>query len=98
MPDTERIRVLIVDDIAETRENIRRSLQFDSIIEVAGMARSGNEAIQLSKELRPDVIIMDINMPDMDGISATEEIRKIVPEFPKHGSFYPPILSFGVFR
>jgi pilus assembly protein CpaE len=79
MPDTERIRVLIVDDIAETRENIRRSLQFDSVIEVAGTARSGSEAIQLSKELKPDVIIMDINMPDMDGISATEEIRKIIP-------------------
>ncbi|MCJ7626300.1 MAG: response regulator [Anaerolineaceae bacterium] len=79
MPDTERIRVLIVDDIAETRENIRRSLQFDSEIEVAGTARSGNEAIQLSKELKPDVIIMDINMPDMDGISATEEIRKANP-------------------
>ena len=55
MPDEERIRVLIVDDIAETRENIRRSLQFDSAIEVAGTARSGKEAIQLAKELKPDV-------------------------------------------
>jgi len=78
MPDPEKIRVLIVDDIAETRENIRRSLQFDPIVEVIGTARNGNEAIQMSEELKPDVVIMDINMPDMDGITATEEIRKRV--------------------
>jgi pilus assembly protein CpaE len=79
MPDPEKIRVMIVDDIAETRENIRRSLQFDQIIEVIGTARNGKEALQLSEELKPDVVIMDINMPDMDGITATEEIRKKVP-------------------
>jgi pilus assembly protein CpaE len=79
MPDIEKVRVLIVDDIAETRENIRRSLQFDTTIEVVGAAKSGNEAIQLSQELKPDVIIMDINMPDMDGIQATEAIRKKIP-------------------
>jgi len=79
MPDQSKIRVLIVDDIAETRENIRRSLQFDSGIEVVGMAVNGHEAIPLSKELQPDVIIMDINMPDMDGITATETILKSLP-------------------
>jgi pilus assembly protein CpaE len=79
MPDQSKIRVLIVDDIAETRENIRRSLQFDSGIEVVGMAVNGHEAIPLSKELQPDVIIMDINMPDMDGITATEAILKHLP-------------------
>lgn len=79
MPEQTKIKVLIVDDIAETRENIRRSLQFDQAIEVIGSARDGKEAIALSQELKPDVIIMDINMPDMDGISATEEIRKNLP-------------------
>lgn len=72
----EKIRVLIVDDIAETRENIRRMLQFDTNIEVVGMARTGKEAIQLSLQAKPDVIVMDINMPDMDGITATQEIKK----------------------
>jgi pilus assembly protein CpaE len=76
MPDNDKIRVLIVDDIAETRENIRKLLQFDSEFEVAGAARSGREAIELSKELKPDVVLMDINMPDMDGITATEMIRR----------------------
>ena len=76
MPENDKIRVLIVDDIAETRENIRKLLQFDSEFEVAGAARSGREAIELSKELKPDVVLMDINMPDMDGITATEMIRR----------------------
>jgi pilus assembly protein CpaE len=75
----EKIRVLIVDDIAETRENIRRMLQFDNNIEVVGMARTGREAIQLSQQAKPDVIVMDINMPDMDGITATQEIKKKSP-------------------
>jgi pilus assembly protein CpaE len=79
MADQEKIRVLIVDDIAETRENIRRSLQFDDSIEVVGSAKTGGEAIQLSEELKPDVAIMDINMPDIDGIQATEILRKNIP-------------------
>ena len=80
MPNSqEKIRVLIVDDIAETRENIRRLLQFDNSIEVAGTARNGKEAIEYAQQDKPDVIIMDINMPDMDGITATEAIRRKVP-------------------
>ncbi len=74
-----KIGVLIVDDISETRENIRRLLQFDGDIEVVGAARSGKEAISLAEETKPDVVLMDINMPDMDGITATEIIRKKVP-------------------
>jgi pilus assembly protein CpaE len=74
-----KIRVIIVDDIAETRENIRKLLQFESDVEVIGVARTGREAIDLSKEAKPDVVLMDINMPDMDGISATDSIRKILP-------------------
>jgi pilus assembly protein CpaE len=72
----DKIRVLIVDDVAETRENVRKLLQFESDIEVAGSARSGKEAVQLTFELKPDVVLMDINMPDMDGITATEMIRQ----------------------
>jgi pilus assembly protein CpaE len=72
----DKIRILIVDDIAETRENIRKLLQFETDVEVVGTARSGKEGIQLASELDPDVVLMDINMPDIDGITATETIRK----------------------
>jgi pilus assembly protein CpaE len=75
----EKNRVLVVDDVAETRENIRKLLQFEADIEVVGTARTGREAVQLTEELKPDVILMDINMPDMDGISATELIRQRNP-------------------
>jgi pilus assembly protein CpaE len=79
MPVQNIIRVIIVDDITDTRENIKRMLQFDSLIEIVGMARSGREAIDISNQVKPDVIIMDINMPDMDGITATETIRRKLP-------------------
>ena len=75
----DRIRVVIVDDIAETRENIRKLLQFENDIEVVGVARTGIEGINVAKEMRPDVMLMDINMPDMDGIVATETIRRTIP-------------------
>ncbi len=79
MDNGEKIRVLVVDDIAETRENVRKLLQFESDVEVIGGARTGREGIELAKQSRPDVILMDINMPDMDGITATEMIRKELP-------------------
>jgi pilus assembly protein CpaE len=79
MADGEKIRVLIVDDVAETRENVRKLLQFESDIEVVAAARTGREAIQLTQESNPDVVLMDINMPDMDGIAATEIIRQKMP-------------------
>ena len=77
MPANEKIRVIIVDDIAETRENIRKLLQFENDVEVVGIARTGREGIDLVKETKPDVILMDINMPDMDGYTLTAKIKKI---------------------
>src|SRR5215208_6610751 len=79
MPAGDKIRVIIVDDVSETRENVRKLLQFESDVDVVGLARTGKEAIQISQELNPDVILMDINMPDMDGITATEAIRSKQP-------------------
>ncbi|UCF26704.1 MAG: response regulator transcription factor, partial [Chloroflexota bacterium] len=79
MSNEEVIKVLIVDDIAETRENIRKLLQFEADFEIVGAARNGFEGIELAKDLEPDVILMDINMPDIDGITATETIRQEVP-------------------
>jgi pilus assembly protein CpaE len=75
----EKTKVLVVDDIAETRENVRKLLQFEADIEVVGGARTGKEAIQMTDELVPDVILMDINMPDMDGITATQNIKQKHP-------------------
>jgi len=74
-----KIQVAVVDDTDDSREMILRMLQFDPNIEVIGTARTGLEAISLAQKLKPDVVVMDINMPDMDGITATENIRKKVP-------------------
>ena len=75
----DRIRVLIVDDIPETRDHLAKLLGFEPDIEVAGTASSGAEAIAQATKLLPDVILMDINMPDMDGIAATEHLSAQVP-------------------
>ncbi len=57
------IKVLIVDDIPETRDHLSRLLGMEREIDVAGTASSGEEAIQMAMDMRPDVIVMDINMP-----------------------------------
>src|SRR5437667_5963713 len=74
-----QIRVVIVDDIAETRENFSKLLMFERDIEVVGMAGSGPEAIEVCRKLRPDVVLMDINMPEMDGIKAAEILSTEMP-------------------
>ena len=75
----DQIRVLIVDDIPETRDHLTKLLGFESDIDVVGSAASGAEAISLATSLTPDVVLMDINMPDMDGITATESLGRAVP-------------------
>jgi pilus assembly protein CpaE len=77
MADT--IKVLIVDDIAETRDHLTKLLGFESDVEVVGAADSGRQALEMAGRLRPDVVLMDINMPDMDGIAATEQLAAEVP-------------------
>ena len=74
-----RIKVLIVDDIPETRDHLSKLLGFESDVEVVGAAAGGPEAIEMAAALRPDVILMDINMPGMDGITATEKLAAEVP-------------------
>lgn len=74
-----KIRVLIVDDFADTRDSITKLLYFERDIEVAGSASDAQRGISMAKELRPDVILMDINMPGMDGIAATEAIYSTCP-------------------
>jgi pilus assembly protein CpaE len=75
----DQIRVLIVDDIPETRDHLTKLLSFESDINVVGSAASGGEALELAAQLVPDVALMDINMPDMDGIAATEQLARTVP-------------------
>ena len=70
---------MIVDDIPDTRESIRRLLEFEKDIEVVGEAGSGSEALTIAETIQPDIVLMDINMPDMDGIRATELMCERVP-------------------
>jgi pilus assembly protein CpaE len=76
---SDRIKVLIVDDIPETRDHLSKLLGFESDVEVVGAAAGGPEAIEMANALRPDVVLMDINMPGMDGITATEKLAADVP-------------------
>jgi pilus assembly protein CpaE len=81
MPSLDNlIRVLIVDDIDDTRKHLAKLLSFESDMEVAGEAASGEEAMDLAVRLKPDVVLMDVNMPGMDGIMTTERMSGRVPE------------------
>lgn len=73
------IKVLIVDDIPETREMLKKLLTFENDIKVVEAAETGRQGLEFAAQYRPDIILMDINMPDMDGITATEEIKKVLP-------------------
>jgi pilus assembly protein CpaE len=73
------IRVMIVDDTEETRDNIRRILGMEDGIEIVDEASNGVEAFEKAQKWKPDVILMDINMPEMDGIEATEKIMLRMP-------------------
>ncbi len=79
MLPSDKIRVLIVDDIPETRDNLRKLIQFEPDIEVVAQASNGEEGIELAKQVRPHVVLMDINMPGVDGINASEAITRDVP-------------------
>jgi two-component system, NarL family, response regulator LiaR len=78
-PSTPRIRVLIVDDHTMVRRGLATFLKVFDDLELAGEAPSGQAAIQLCAQLQPDVVLMDMVMPDMDGATATRLIRKQSP-------------------
>ena len=79
VPDREVVRVLVVDDHALFAEALMLTLGIERRIEVVGSASSGLEAVALAEALRPDVVLMDLHMPSMDGIEATRRVRKVSP-------------------
>jgi YesN/AraC family two-component response regulator len=75
-----KLRVLIADDVQETRRNTRLMLATIDDVEVVAIASNGLQAVQFAKEHRPDIVLLDINMPEMDGLTAYREIAKSYPE------------------
>src|SRR5487761_848822 len=75
----KKLRVLIVDDSAFMRKVLHAIIAADPQLEVAGQAKDGHEAVSMAESLKPDVITMDINMPHMDGLQATEHIMSQNP-------------------
>ncbi|MCC7408160.1 MAG: response regulator, partial [Phycisphaeraceae bacterium] len=73
------MRVLVVDDSAFMRRAIKQMLQSDPAIEVVGLACNGREGFELAKKLTPDVITLDIEMPEMDGLTALRHIMRECP-------------------
>lgn len=76
----ERIRVIIADDLEDTRRSLKIMLSFSKDIEVIGEAKDGEETLAMVERLKPDVLVLDINMPKVDGISVLKTITKRFPE------------------
>jgi DNA-binding NarL/FixJ family response regulator len=74
------IRILIADDHSVVRQGLRMFLSLDPELEVIGEAEDGSRALAMARELRPDVVLMDLLMPVMDGLQATSSIRQELPE------------------
>src|SRR5436309_10026064 len=73
------IRVMVVDDVRIVREALTAVINSDPQIRVVGSAVNGREAVQMTPQLKPDLITMDINMPEMDGYEATKQIMAFCP-------------------
>ena len=80
MSTTDRIRVMVVDDHPVVRNGLRDVLEASGRIEVVGQAADGEEAVSTAGELKPEVIVMDVMMPHMDGIDACREIMELLPD------------------
>ena len=74
------IRVLLVDDQSVVRRALRGRFHLEPDLEVVGEASTGSEALALAQALTPDVVLMDVEMPEMDGIEATVALRRMVPQ------------------
>jgi NarL family two-component system response regulator LiaR len=76
---SERISILIVDDHSVVRQGVRAFLEAQPDLIIAGEAESGEQAIQLARELIPDVVLMDLALPGIDGVEATRQIKRVSP-------------------
>ena len=79
LAEKRKIRILIADDHAVVRSGLRSILESEDDIDVVGEAADGHQALEFAQELLPDVILMDINMGDWDGVTATRRVRNSVP-------------------
>jgi len=75
-----RVTVLIADDHGILRQGLRKMLELDDNLEIVGEAENGIQAIALAKRLRPNIVLMDIKMPLLDGLEATREVVKVLPD------------------
>jgi DNA-binding NarL/FixJ family response regulator len=75
----KRITVLLAEDHTIVREGFRKMLELEADMEVAGEAQDGRQAIAMAKKLRPDVVLMDIAMPRLNGLEATRQLLKVLP-------------------
>jgi len=80
MSPNKKLRVLIADDIEETRRNINLMISTLDNLEVVAIASNGRQALEMTAQYYPDIVVMDINMPIMDGLTAAEQIQKITPD------------------
>lgn len=80
VPPKRKLRVLIADDVQETRRSTRLMLAMISDVEVVAIASNGMQAVNMAREHRPDIVVLDINMPELDGLSAFKQIARIIPD------------------
>jgi CheY-like chemotaxis protein len=74
------VRAILVDDQASALHNLRYDLRLEPDLEVVGEAQSGDEAIALAQDCRPDIVVMDVEMPGMDGVQTAERLRDLAPD------------------
>lgn len=80
VPPKSKLRVLIADDVQETRRSTRLMLSMVSDVEVVAIASNGIQAVQMSKDQKPDIVVLDINMPELNGLEAFRQIKQIHPD------------------
>ena len=76
----KKLKVLIADDIQETRRSLRLMLSMNPDVVVVAIAVNGRQAVEMAKEHRPDILVMDVNMPQLDGLAAFKEISQVYPD------------------